>query len=99
MWRKILSRISGLRRYRYVNLSDNSNVVSNSLRGRAGPPDLNSVLRSRAAHEAVTESRQVTGWVPTTHMTADKGTRPDALGRLSLERPLFILPHLIIEIF
>lgn len=67
IYQKVLSRIPGLRRYRYLDLPDNSNVVDVNLRGRAGPEDSNGQVRARLVYEAVLEPRCVIGWVPTTN--------------------------------
>ena len=73
--------------------------MSSFVKGRAHEWYLNAEMRRRATLEAASDLVLCAAWADTRHQPADGGTRPDASGRLPLDRPLWVCANLILEVF
>ena len=88
-----------LGRLRALDVGDNAAAVSSFVKGRAHEWYLNSEMRRRASLEATSDLVLCSAWADARHQPADGGTRPDASGRLPLNRPLWVRANLVVEVF
>ena len=81
-----------------VGLNDNQCAASCWARGRSSCWDMNRLLGQRASLEGAYAVSLLLAWVDTHHQPMDGGTRPDALGKLSLEAPTWFSRRALLEI-
>ena len=98
-WIKIFCAAVGPKRLRVLDITDS--MVANGIlaRGRASAHLLNREARRRAGWEGLTGIRFGSAWVDTHHQPCDSGTRLNAAGILSIERPLEYRARLVVEVF
>ena len=82
-----------------LDASDNQAAVQSFARGRSRGWILNRECRRKAALEGAFDIHERAGWVDAQRQPADGGTRPDARGKLNIEKPLWVCAQLFLEVF
>ena len=99
IWFRVFCSTFGPARWRVLDITDS--MVTNGVlaRGRASPYLMNLEARKRAGWEGLTGTLFASAWIGTLHQPCDPGTRPDEHGILHIDRPLFMEPRLVVEVY